>query len=66
MTTPEGFHTYTRSGDATLEPPYEKPVVVPGAPSSSDRKSWASTAGVSSETSCLSRTTVRSAMGASS
>jgi len=31
MTTHQGFHTYTRSGDATLEQPYEKPVVVPEA-----------------------------------
>jgi hypothetical protein len=29
MKTPNGFHTYTRSGDATLESPYEKPVIVP-------------------------------------
>ena len=42
MTTPEGFHTYTRSGDATLEPPYEKPVVVPGADDASPaHHAWA-------------------------
>ena len=29
MPSPQGFRTYTRSGDATLEQPYEKPVVVP-------------------------------------
>lgn len=29
MTTPQGFHAYTRAGDGTLEQPYEKPVVVP-------------------------------------
>lgn len=31
MTASTPFHTYTRSGTATLEEPYEKPVVVPAA-----------------------------------
>src|SRR5687767_2417387 len=29
MSPGNGFHTYTRSPDGTLEPPYEKPVIVP-------------------------------------